>query len=95
MLTGYQVETIAYMTEYGELLCPDCFDIGDELARPVSRYSLDEWQAEQAYDFEWYEDDGIDHAEVGCMPAINDENGHELVEEWHEEHPEGEGDEDE
>lgn len=53
MLTGFQCETAAYITEFGELLCPDCFDRGDTLARPVIRYSLDEEQAARADGYEW------------------------------------------
>lgn len=54
MLTAYQCETAAYQTEDGELLCPECFDRGDTLARPVSRYALDEEQSARGQDaFSW------------------------------------------
>lgn len=81
MLTAFQVETAAYVTESGELLCPECFDDGDTYAKPVSRYGLDEWQTAYAEDHEWDEDDGLDHAE--CEPALYDDNGHELLAEYH------------
>lgn len=89
MLTAYQCETIAYMTE-GELLCPDCaYDANAGLADGVSRYGLDEWQSEVAYSDEWCAVGG--YVEVrpenwecnGCAHAVYcDECGTELVEEY-------------
>ncbi|MES2156062.1 MAG: hypothetical protein V4510_13090, partial [bacterium] len=41
MLTAFQCETGAYMTENGELLCEDC--ARDDFTKPVSRYELSCW----------------------------------------------------
>lgn len=63
MLTGYQVETIAVMTENGEFFCLDCWDRNGDYARPVSRYELDEYDTESSY----WGFDGEDAAHVdGC-----------------------------
>lgn len=60
MLTGYQVEIVAFIAE-GEFVCRDCahkaLDNG-ELAElgigcsysPVSRYSIDEYNSERVYE---------------------------------------------
>jgi len=49
---------------------------------PVIGYSLDEQQAQDAEDYEWDKDDGLDHSE--CEPALfADGCGHELREEYH------------
>lgn len=63
MLTGYQVETVAFQTD-GEILCVDCAtkEMGPLTvakiergltasydARPISRYELDEISGEQQY----------------------------------------------
>lgn len=103
MLTAYQASTGAYVTEYGELLCSGCFDDGDTFARPISNFGLDELQTEFAEGLVCSV--GSDGKQVwldgykepsgptfpDCVPALRDENGHELVEEYHWGH--GDGDE--
>ena len=81
MLTGFQVSTGAYMTEYGELLCEDCFDRGDTYAKPVSNYALDEWQSGSS---DGYFDGEEGHAEdCYCEPALHcDDCGGELREQY-------------
>jgi hypothetical protein len=88
MLTAYQCETIAYMTD-SELLCPDCaYDANAGLADGVSRYGLDEYQTASAYDDEWcvtggYYEDLTDWECNGCARAVTCEQcGTELVEEY-------------
>lgn len=72
MLTSYQCETVAYVTEYGDLLCPDCFENGGDFAKPVIRYSLDEFQSGTGDDWcshrGYYDYDG---EECGCEPSVN------------------------
>ena len=78
MLTAYQVSTGAYVTEDFELLCERCFDYGDTYCRPVSNYSLDEWQAGQSDCYEG-EDGHVEDCE--CLPAVECEQcGGELLE---------------
>jgi len=68
MLTAAQVETVAYQTEDGDMLCPHCFDIADTYARPVIRYALDEYDmAMSEYTF----DESPDHADnCGCTMGV-------------------------
>lgn len=64
MLTGYQVETIAYMTD-GAIICRTCAEsdystltldkidrglpsVADDVISPLSRYSIDEYLSESA-----------------------------------------------
>lgn len=63
MLTAAQCATAAYMTEDGELLCPSCFDRGDTYAKPLSQYSLDEWQSSSESDLDWQYADKIREAD--------------------------------
>lgn len=93
MLTAFQASTGAYMTEDAELLCEECFASEDVYARPVSNYTLDEWQSEDArsqqlvctgeafVDEMEADDDQPKYDE--CEPALLDANGHELREEYH------------
>jgi len=102
MLTGTQVATGGYVTENGELLCERCFEMGDDYARPVSNYELDEWQSSNSTGLYCVIDEDGDHdrwndeyedVEPGerkgeeCEPALYDEAGHELRDEYHY-HPE-------
>jgi hypothetical protein len=101
MLTGTQVATGGYVTESGELLCEQCFEWGGTYARSISNYELDEWQSSNAYgtacamdedgDTEWIDqDDEVDAGVVvydECEPALYDDAGHELRDEYHY-HPE-------
>lgn len=85
MLTAYQCETVAYQTEYGDLLCPDCFDRGDDFARPLIRYSLDEEQTYRAEDgyCAVTEDSWDNESGCGCEPAIYCDHCYaELLEEY-------------
>lgn len=66
MLTGFQCETVAF-TKDGAIICPDCavkatsaltvakaeqgFDHGGGDLRPLSRYSLDEYTSETAWEY--------------------------------------------
>lgn len=85
MLTGFQVAIGAYVTEDMDLLCEDCYRLEDVYAKPVSNYELDEWQSQEAYDYEWDDDDeAVDHQY--CEPELLDVNGHELREAYHEGH---------
>lgn len=86
MLTAFQVQTAAYVTEDGEILCSECFDRGDTYAKPIIQYVLDEWQTSEAQDYEWPED-GVDHSE--CEPALFDLNGDVLLEAYHYGHKDG------
>ena len=85
MLTGFQVATGAYMDEYGELLCEECFDNGDSFCRPVSNYALDEEQSIRAEDgFCAVAEDRWDNdSDCGCEPELLcDGCGAELRAEW-------------
>lgn len=53
MITAYQAATGAYLTEYGDLLCDACFASGDDYAKPISNYGLDEEQTAYAEGYEW------------------------------------------
>lgn len=103
MLTAAQVATGAYMTEYGELYrnlddVPED-DNGFRKVREVSNYELDEEADLRGEDHEWpslthegYPDDDEESEKVreyheSCVPALFDEVGNELVEEYHY-HPE-------
>jgi hypothetical protein len=83
MLTAFQCEIAAYVTENGELLCPECFEssfeTGDDYAKPLIRYSLDEWQtgSDEGFVCDDYTGEGDT---CGCESALLDEDGHELVE---------------
>lgn len=79
MLTAYQCETIAGVTEYGTILCLDC--ASDEYVKALIRYNLDEEQVSRS---EGYYEDADGHAEdCECLPVIECENcGAELVEEY-------------
>ncbi len=98
MLTAFQCATGAYRTEDGELLCENCFDGGEDFARPVSNFELDEEQNARTEDYDWSydrdpdagpldEDQDLNEYHRGCEPALYDDNGHELREAYHE-HPE-------
>lgn len=99
MLTSAQVATAAYMTEDGELYCPDCFDQGDVYAKPIIAYSLDEEQQYAREGHEWpsethegYADDdaerdALERYHEECLPPLYGVCGHELAEEYHY-HPE-------
>ena len=90
MLTAFQCEVIAFMSEYGDLFCTQCaHSMLDEgclpSVEPVIRYSLDEEQTYRAEDFcaaTW--DDDPPYTECDCSPAIYcDECGTELVESYY------------
>lgn len=64
MLTSYQLETGAYVTQDGEILCDDCFELGNEYARPMSNYELDEYQTWESSSF--FDDNGEEGHVEGC-----------------------------
>jgi len=67
MLTSYQVEVIAGVTEHGEILCLVC--AASEFTKPLIRYALDEEQEARG---ESYFEAGYDgHSEeCGCAPEL-------------------------
>jgi hypothetical protein len=68
MLTSYQVETVAVLTEYGELRCLRCWD---DNARPVSRYEVDEFDQSVWEYFYDYEVDGAQHvSDCECTVGV-------------------------
>jgi hypothetical protein len=89
MLTAYQCEVIAYWEEDG-LLCLDCaYEANAGLQGAMSRYAVDEYQSERAYDDTWCDVAGYveDWPEGwvcgGCAAAVTCEQcGAELVEEY-------------
>lgn len=81
MLTSYQVQTAAYQTEDGELLCESCFDEGEFFCRPVIRYELDEQETAMSVDWEPWVDDEEHHVYYCecCMPVWCDRCAGELT----------------
>lgn len=84
MLTSFQTEVVAFLTEGGEIICPECFHNGADFARPIIRYTLDEEQTAR--------NDGLDPEDVWdeaghseyCEPAIPcDDCGEVLAQEYH------------
>lgn len=76
MLTSYQAETVAYLTDGGEVVCSDCITgrlesegwTGGDL-QPLIRYEADAWDAENSVEYLRYED--ADHADYcGCTLGI-------------------------
>lgn len=79
MLTGFQLETVAYEDDDGDLFCYGCFDKGDRYCVPVVRYSLDERESSRADVFEG--DDEGHHPDCECtMGMYCDGCGEELSE---------------
>lgn len=89
MLTAFQVETVAFLTD-GGFICSDCAHKAFEEdpaetadLRPVSRYEMDEYDSENSRD--WFSDretdDEPDHTECACTMGVScDECGGEIVE---------------
>jgi hypothetical protein len=94
MLTAFQCETVAYIANDCEIVCPDCAELvrGDGPTKPIIRYELDSeqgerWAGESPEDI-WGEDEAAEHSEE-CVPGIYCEScGNELVEEYHYGHAE-------
>jgi hypothetical protein len=86
MLTSFQVAVGGYITEYGDLLCEECFDRADTYAKPMSNYELDEWQSSEGYGHDWRYDHDDD--EDGVLVQRADESMDDFdtrVNEYHEE----------
>lgn len=91
MLTAFQCEVVAFQSEYGDLFCYDCAHaMLNEGAlpsvEPVIRYSLDEYQEQQGYEYCGEEEApwGEGSTECACAPEILcDECGTELVEAYY------------
>lgn len=67
MLTAWQVQTVAGVTEAGELLCLSCAET--EYTKPIIRYSLDEEQTARSYGYYDGENGHRDGCE--CEPAVD------------------------